>query len=141
MLIDTRDWFKEISEKISAGLKSRNTIETELKRALIVIFENEKVLREFYNSHFFNEFRGPKADIIHERLTNDEKKDRVKKACYEGHITLCTRTFGRGTDFSCSEKVERAGGVHIIQTFFTEDISEEVQIRGRTRRQGSPGSF
>ena len=93
---------------------------------MIVFFENELFLREFYNSAFFNEFRGPKADIIHERFTNDEKKDKVKKAAYEGHITLCTRTFGRGTDFSCSEKVERAGGVHIIQTFITEDFSEEV---------------
>ena len=78
---------------------------------------------------------------MHERLTNDEKKSKVKKASYEGYVVLCTRTFGRGTDFYQSEKLEEAGGIHVIQTFFTEDFAEEVQIRGRTRRQGNPGSF
>ena len=34
-----------------------------------------------------------------------------------------------------------AGGLHVIQTFFTNDYSEEIQIRGRTRRQGTTGSY
>jgi hypothetical protein len=29
----------------------------------------------------------------------------------------------------------------VIQTFFTNDYSEEIQIRGRTRRQGTTGSY
>jgi glycosyltransferase involved in cell wall biosynthesis len=35
----------------------------------------------------------------------------------------------------------RSGGVHVIQTFVSEDISEEVQIKGRTARQDNKGSF
>ncbi|CAK9102159.1 VWFA domain-containing protein [Durusdinium trenchii] len=34
-----------------------------------------------------------------------------------------------------------AGGVHVIQTFFSEDKSEEVQIQGRTARQGKSGTY
>ena len=34
-----------------------------------------------------------------------------------------------------------AGGVHIIQAFFSEDQSEEVQIQGRTSRQGKSGTY
>eukprot|EP00438_Fugacium_kawagutii_P023340 Skav200220 [mRNA] locus=scaffold3745:326750:344325:- [translate_table: standard] len=34
-----------------------------------------------------------------------------------------------------------AGGVHIIQAFFSDDTSEEVQIQGRTSRQGKSGTY
>lgn len=50
--------------------------------------------------------------------------------------------FGRGTDFFCKdEAVENNGGVHIIQTFLSEEISEEIQIQGRTARQGKQGTY
>lgn len=46
------------------------------------------------------------------------------------------RNFGRGTDFICLDPdVNDAGGVVVIQTFLSEDLSEEVQIQGRTARQ------
>ena len=34
-----------------------------------------------------------------------------------------------------------AGGVHIIQAFFSGDESEEVQIQGRTARHGTSGTY
>jgi preprotein translocase subunit SecA len=61
----------------------------------------------------------------------------ISKAATSGQITLSTAIFGRGTDFFCKcEKVEKAGGVHIIQAFLSTEASEEVQIKGRTARQG-----
>ena len=33
------------------------------------------------------------------------------------------------------------GGVHVIQAFFSTEHSEEIQIMGRTARQGDHGSF
>jgi len=92
----------------------------------LVFFENEKILREFYNSSHFNPFRGPKANILNEKLTILEKADIIRKATNSSYITLCTCIFGRGTDFYCTKKVETAGGIHVIQTFFTEDYSEEI---------------
>ncbi len=49
---------------------------------------------------------------------------------------------GRGTDFVChDETVINNGGIHVIQTFLSEELSEEVQIKGRSARQGDPGSY
>jgi hypothetical protein len=50
--------------------------------------------------------------------------------------------FGRGTDFICrTPRVVNNGGVHVLQTFFSEEPSEEYQIMGRTARQGNNGSY
>jgi hypothetical protein len=39
------------------------------------------------------------------------------------------------------DSVINAGGLAVIQTFFTFDYSEEIYIRGCTRRQGTTGSY
>lgn len=40
---------------------------------------------------------------------------------------LLDRIFGRGTDFiSLDPDIDEAGGVVVIQTFLSEDLSEEV---------------
>ncbi len=51
-------------------------------------------------------------------------------------LTLMTREFGRGTDFKIYDKsVKRDdSGVTIIQTFLSQDINEEIQIKGRVAR-------
>jgi preprotein translocase subunit SecA len=63
-------------------------------------------------------------------------------ATIQGSITLSTREFGRGSDFLYhGDNVINAGGLAVIQAFFALDYSEEIQIRGRTRRQGTTGSY
>ena len=53
-----------------------------------------------------------------------------------------TSSFGRGTDFVIyDDSVKKLGGLHVIQTFLSVDASEEVQIQGRTARQGEKGSY
>ena len=37
--------------------------------------------------------------------------------------------------------MEASGGIHVIQTFLSEELSEEVQVMGRSARQGTKGSF
>merc|ERR1711871_706170 len=55
---------------------------------------------------------------------------------------LATRSFGRGTDFFCHDgALDNLGGVHVLQAFFSLSLSEEIQIKGRTGRQGSRGSY
>ena len=85
-----------------------------------------------------------KSDVI--RLTEKasilEKESYIKRATSAGQITLLTKVLGRGTDFVChDESVINQGGIHVIQTFLSEELSEEVQIKGRTARQGDPGSY
>ena len=52
-----------------------------------------------------------------------------------------TSSFGRGTDFSSLNEGDDYEGMHVIQAFLSVDHSEEVQIQGRTARQGAKGSY
>jgi preprotein translocase subunit SecA len=56
-----------------------------------------------------------------------------------------TKSFGRGTDFIVFDEsilsLGGHGGLHVIQTFLSVEISEEIQIQGRTARQGDPGTY
>jgi len=46
----------------------------------------------------------------------------VKKATQKGAVTLLTRIFGRGLDFVCrDDKINECGGIHVIQTFLSEE--------------------
>jgi len=64
------------------------------------------------------------------------------QATRSGAITLMIREFGRGTDFKCFDsRMLDGGGVHVIQAFFSTEIAEEIQIKGRTARQGARGSY
>ena len=75
-------------------------------------------------------------------MTASDKEFIINKAAPSGQITVCPTVFGRGTDFFCKdERVQKNGGVHIIQTFLSAESSEEVQIQGRTLRQGKKGSY
>ncbi|CAF3824593.1 unnamed protein product [Rotaria sp. Silwood1] len=85
-----------------------------------------------------------KQDVqtITEKVSSKERELCIKRAASEGKVTLLTRTFGRGTDFICrNPRVLANGGIHVLQTFFSEELSEEYQIMGRGARQGDRGSY
>ncbi|CAF2925581.1 unnamed protein product [Rotaria sp. Silwood2] len=57
-------------------------------------------------------------------------------------ITLFTRTFGQETDFVCHDPtVATNGGPHVIQTFLSEEFSEEKQIKCTIARQDDQGFY
>jgi len=79
---------------------------------------------------------------LSEILSRPDRDYIIKKAATLGQVTLSTRVFGRGTDFFSRDQIlEKKGGVHVIQTFLSDLKSEEVQIKGRTARQGQSGSY
>ena len=130
--------FKVIAREIDNRIKGRNT---GTKRAIFVVFENKGELNKFYDSDEFLPYK-LNTNILSEEVNNNEKKKIVSSATFSGTITLFTRIFGRGTDFIVfDEIVSGNGGVHVIQTFLSEEISEEIQIMGRTARQGADGSY
>lgn len=72
----------------------------------------------------------------------DTKEFVIKQAPTAGSITLLTREYGRGTDFICRDQtLNQNGGVHVIQAFVSLSKAEELQIKGRTARQNTKGSF
>ena len=57
-----------------------------------------------------------------------------------GTVTIATNMAGRGTDIKLSEEVKAAGGLAIIGTERHESRRVDNQLRGRSGRQGDPGS-
>ena len=55
-------------------------------------------------------------------------------------VTIATNMAGRGTDIKLGEGVIEAGGLHIIGTERHESRRIDLQLRGRSGRQGDPGS-
>ena len=137
-------WFKKLAKRIGKRIVSKNT-EMDLKenqRAVILFFQSEEILREFMGSSHFKQFATFQTGILTDKHENELRDSLVTNATIQGQITLATREFGRGTDFKYhGSAVIEAGGLAVIQAFFTSDYSEEIQIRGRTRRQGTTGSY
>src|SRR5690606_16127340 len=57
-----------------------------------------------------------------------------------GAVTVATNMAGRGTDIKLGEGIRELGGLHIIGTERHESRRIDNQLRGRSGRQGDPGS-
>lgn len=64
----------------------------------------------------------------------------VAMAGQPGMVTIATNMAGRGTDILLGEGVPGVGGLHIIGTERHESRRIDNQLRGRSGRQGDPGS-
>ncbi|GAB1418539.1 preprotein translocase subunit SecA [Bacteroidales bacterium] len=64
----------------------------------------------------------------------------VKEAGQPGVVTIATNMAGRGTDIKLGFGVKEAGGLAIIGTERHESRRVDRQLRGRSGRQGDPGS-
>ena len=64
----------------------------------------------------------------------------VAKAGMASTVTIATNMAGRGTDIKLSPDIKAAGGLAIIGTERHESRRVDRQLRGRSGRQGDPGS-
>ena len=64
----------------------------------------------------------------------------VAQAGQAGRVTIATNMAGRGTDIVLGEGVQELGGLHILGTERHESRRIDNQLRGRSGRQGDPGS-
>ncbi|MEP2773344.1 MAG: preprotein translocase subunit SecA [Fulvivirga sp.] len=64
----------------------------------------------------------------------------VAEAGKPGTVTIATNMAGRGTDIKLSKESKEAGGLAIIGTERHESRRVDRQLRGRSGRQGDPGS-
>ena len=64
----------------------------------------------------------------------------VAEAGLAGNITIATNMAGRGTDIKLGPGVKEAGGLAIVGTERHESRRVDRQLRGRSGRQGDPGS-
>uniref|UniRef100_UPI0040573874 preprotein translocase subunit SecA n=1 Tax=Candidatus Electronema sp. TaxID=2698783 RepID=UPI0040573874 len=84
-----------------------------------------------------------KEGIPHEVLNakqHDREAEIIAQAGQLGKITIATNMAGRGTDIKLGAGVREAGGLHILGTSRHESRRIDNQLRGRSGRQGDPGS-
>lgn len=71
---------------------------------------------------------------------HQREADIVAEAGIAGTVTIATNMAGRGTDIKLGAGVKEAGGLAIIGTERHESRRVDRQLRGRSGRQGDPGS-
>ena len=98
-----------------------------------------------------------KQNISHNVLNakqHEKESMIIENAGSEGAVTIATNMAGRGTDIvlggkkdekksewiTSNEKVKESGGLHVIGTERHESRRVDNQLRGRSGRQGDPGS-
>ncbi|WP_457572732.1 preprotein translocase subunit SecA [Desulfolithobacter sp.] len=84
-----------------------------------------------------------KEGIPHEVLNakhHEREAEIVAQAGQKGRVTIATNMAGRGTDIKLGEGVRELGGLHILGTSRHESRRIDNQLRGRSGRQGDPGS-
>ncbi|MCF0201855.1 MAG: preprotein translocase subunit SecA, partial [Bacteroidaceae bacterium] len=79
------------------------------------------------------------CQVLNAKLHQSEA-DIVAKAGLGKTVTIATNMAGRGTDIKLSDEVKAAGGLAIIGTERHESRRVDRQLRGRSGRQGDPGS-
>ena len=76
-------------------------------------------------------------------LNAKQEKEEAKIVLDAGKIssiTIATNIAGRGTDIKIDKEIEDLGGLHVISTQKFSSIRVDLQLYGRTARQGQKGS-
>jgi len=83
--------------------------------------------------------RGIKHNVLNAKL-HAREAEIVADAGVNGMVTIATNMAGRGTDIKLTPEVKALGGLAIIGTERHESRRVDRQLRGRSGRQGDPGS-
>jgi preprotein translocase subunit SecA len=83
--------------------------------------------------------KGIKHSVLNAKL-HQREAEIVADAGKSGIVTIATNMAGRGTDIKLSPEVREAGGLAIIGTERHESRRVDRQLRGRSGRQGDPGT-
>ncbi len=94
-----------------------------------------------------------KSELLHEVLKNQkiahtvlnaknhaQEGEIIKNAGAKAAVTIATNMAGRGVDIKVDEEVKALGGLYIIGTERHENRRIDNQLRGRSGRQGDPGT-
>lgn len=83
--------------------------------------------------------RGVDATVLN-ALRHEQEAQIIAHAGRRGRVTIATNMAGRGTDILVDPEVLQAGGLHVIATERHESRRVDMQLYGRTARQGLPGT-
>ena len=127
--------FRTVDEKFEAIADEVNDCHLKGQPVLLgtVSIENSEKLSRLLNQ------RGIPHSVLNAKF-HEKEADIVKEAGFKGRVTIATNMAGRGTDIVLGEGVKEAGGLHIIGSERHESRRIDNQLRGRSGRQGDPGS-
>ena len=83
--------------------------------------------------------RGIKHEVLNAKH-HEKEAEIVSMAGQKGAVTISTNMAGRGTDIVLGDGVTDLGGLHILGTSRHESRRIDNQLRGRSGRQGDPGT-
>jgi preprotein translocase subunit SecA len=83
--------------------------------------------------------RGIKHSVLNAKY-HQQEAEIVSSAGQKAAVTIATNMAGRGTDIKLGAGVPDLGGLHILGTERHESRRIDRQLRGRSGRQGDPGS-
>ncbi len=83
--------------------------------------------------------KGIKHEVLNAKQ-NQREAEIIANAGRKGAITIATNMAGRGTDIKLGPGVVELGGLQIMGTERHESRRIDLQLRGRSGRQGDPGS-
>ncbi|MFC1788291.1 preprotein translocase subunit SecA [Thermodesulfobacteriota bacterium] len=83
--------------------------------------------------------RGVKHTVLNAK-NHEKEAEIIAMAGQRSAVTISTNMAGRGTDIVLGEGVTELGGLHILGTERHESRRIDNQLRGRSGRQGDPGS-
>ena len=89
-------------------------------------------------SHHLKKY-GIKHNVLNAKH-HEKEAEIIAQAGHKKGVTIATNMAGRGTDIVLEEGVSELGGLHITGTERHESRRIDNQLRGRSGRQGDPGS-
>ena len=135
--IDHNDFvYKTKREKYNAVINEIVRLSRDLRRPVLVgttSVEVSELLSKMLN------LRGIKHNVLNAKQ-HQREADIVAEAGKAGAVTIATNMAGRGTDIKLGNGVREAGGLAIIGTERHESRRVDRQLRGRSGRQGDPGT-
>ena len=127
--------FKTSREKFNAAIEEIEEL-TKNERPVLVgttsVDISEKLSRML-------QLKGIRHNVLNAKQ-HQREAEIVTEAGHPGNVTIATNMAGRGTDIKLSEDVIRAGGLAIVATERHDSRRVDRQLRGRSGRQGNPGS-
>ncbi|WP_103327135.1 preprotein translocase subunit SecA [Bacteroidetes bacterium endosymbiont of Geopemphigus sp.] len=128
--------FKTKREKYNALISKILKLSQEEKRPVLVGTTSVEVSELLSRTL---KLRKISHNVLNAKLHKKEA-DIIAEAGSAGVVTIATNMAGRGTDIKLSDEAKIAGGLAILGTERHDSRRVDRQLRGRSGRQGDPGS-
>ena len=126
--------YETLPEKVFASLEAIK--EYHAKGNPILVFTGSVEMSNIYSSLLLRE--GISHNLLNANNAAREAQ-MIAEAGQKGAVIVATSMAGRGTDIKLGPGVKELGGLVVIGTERMENQRIDLQIRGRSGRQGDPG--